>query len=232
MARTIPTGSGGTVTENVTAAPADPNTGAGLIEFLDAAIEKGWFNVASVKALRTATLKIFEVESGWEGIELRTVDVEGLFDRFRNLKRNAYSDDSMRVYKNRFGQALKMHLARLDGDANWKAYGPTARTNSPAKPPSSGGKTAKRSPSAEVTLIHSGPGAVLEDGEHASPQDATPGSVPLMRYPFPLRATADVWLALPRDMTRDEADRLSVFIRSLARQDTTSSLPTRESAAS
>jgi hypothetical protein len=48
---------GGTVT-GTTMAPADPNTGAGLIEFLDAAIEKGWFNVASVKALRTATLKV------------------------------------------------------------------------------------------------------------------------------------------------------------------------------
>jgi hypothetical protein len=220
------------MTENVTAAPADPNTGAGLIEFLDAAIEKGWFNVTSVKALRTATLKILEVENDWASIDLRTLDVEGLFERFRNLKRNAYSDDSMRVYKNRFGQALKMHLARLDGDANWKAYGPTARTCSPTKPLSPGGKTAKRSPTAEVTLIHSGPGASLEDGEHASTPDAVAGNVPLMRYPFPLRATVDVWLALPRDITRDEADRLSVFISSLARQDTTSPLPARESAAS
>jgi hypothetical protein len=218
------------VTENVTAAPADPNTGAGLIEFLDAAIEKGWFNVASVKALRTATLKIFEVESGWEGIDLRSVDVEGLFERFRNLKRNAYSDDSMHKYNNRFGQALKMHLARLDGDSNWKAYGPTVRATGPSKPPSNGAKTAKRSSSAEITLIRSG--AALEEGEQVQPEDATSGSVPLMRYPFPLRATVDVWLALPRDVTREEADRLSVFIGSLARQDTASSAPTRESVGS
>jgi hypothetical protein len=232
MACAIPTGSGGTVTENVTVAPADPNTGAGLIEFLDAAIDKGWFNVASVKALRTATLKILEVESGWEGTDLRTLDVEGLFGRFRNLKRNAYSDDSMRVYKNRFGQALKMHLARLEGDANWKAYGPAARAGSPSKPPTNGGKTARRSSSAEVTLIHSGPDAAIEDGDQVSPQDAGSGSVPLMRYPFPLRATVDAWLTLPRDVTKEEADRLSVFIRSLARQDTTSSVSARESAAS
>lgn len=158
------------MSETPPVAPADPNTGAGLIEFLDAAIEKGWFNVASVKALRTASLKIFEVEGGWESVDLHTLDVDNLFERFRNLKRNAYSDDSMRVYKNRFGQALKMHLARLSGDANWKVYGPTARMSSPSKPPSSGGRAAKRSSSAEVTLIHSGPGTSPEDGEHASAQ--------------------------------------------------------------
>lgn len=65
-----------------TMAPADPNTGAGLIEFLDAPIEKGRFNVASVKALRTATLKIFEVESGSESTDHRGLDVNSLFDRF------------------------------------------------------------------------------------------------------------------------------------------------------
>jgi hypothetical protein len=220
------------VTETATVAPADPNTGAGLIEFLDAAIEKGWFNVASVKALRTATLKILEVESGWESIDLRALDVDGLFERFRNLKRNAYSDDSMRVYKNRFGQALKMHLARLNGDANWKAYGPSARSTSPSKSPSNAGKAAKGSPAAEVTLIRSGSGAVLEEGEHAPPYDAASGSVPLMRYPFPLRATVDVWLTLPRDITKEEADRLSVFIRSLAHKDTTISAASLEPVAS
>jgi hypothetical protein len=87
---------GGTVT-GTTMAPADPNTGAGLIEFLDAAIEKGWFNVASVKALRTATLKVLGVESGWESTDFRRRDVNSLFDHFRNLTRNTYSDDSITV---------------------------------------------------------------------------------------------------------------------------------------
>jgi hypothetical protein len=213
---------GGTVTET-TVAPADPNTGAGLIEFLDAAIEKGWFNVASVRALRTATLKIFEVESGWKSTDLRSLDVDSLIERFCNLKRNAYSDDSMRVYKNRFGQALKMHLARLDGDANWKAYGPTARASSPSKTPSNGGKATKRSPSAGTAVPRQGLGAAFEDDEQAAAQGSASGTVPLMRYPFPLRDTVDVWLTLPRDVTKEEADRLSIFITSLARHDTTSS---------
>jgi hypothetical protein len=78
-----------------TMAPADLNTGVGLVGFLDGNIEKGWFSVASVKALRTATLKVLEVESGWESTDLRSRDGNSLFDRFRNLRRNAYSDDSI-----------------------------------------------------------------------------------------------------------------------------------------
>lgn len=38
----------------------------------------------------------------------------------------------------------------------------------------------------------------------------------LHRYPFPLRDDLDVSLALPRDLTADEAERLAVFIRTLA----------------
>lgn len=212
------------MTESTTVAPADPNTGAGLIEFLDAAIEKGWFNVGSVKALRTATLKILEVESDWENSDLRGLDVESLFERFRNLKRNAYSDDSMRVYKNRFGQALKMHLARLDGDSNWKSYGPSARSSSPSKPPSNSGKASKNSSSNDTGVTHPDSGVTIEGDAPGSGSDA----VPLMRFPFPLRDNVDVWLALPRDVTKEEAGRLSIFIGSLARRETTSLAATAE----
>jgi len=209
---------GGTVTDTTTVAPADPDTGAGLIEFLDAAIEKGWFNVASVKALRTATLKIFEVESGWATTDIRSLDVDSLFERFRNLKRNAYSDDSMRKYKNRFEQALKMYVARLDDDPGWKAYGPTVRASSPSKTPSNGGKPVKKSSSGAASVARPVPGVAFEEDEHGTAPRSASSTVPLMRFPFPLRDTVDAWLALPRDVTKEEADRLSTFISSLARQ--------------
>ena len=216
------------MTDTATVAPADPNTGAGLIEFLDAAIEKGWFNVASVRALRTATLKIFEVESNWESTDLRDLNVDSLFARFRNLKRNAYSDGSMRKYKNRFEQALKMYLARLDDDPSWKAYGPTVRASSSFKTPTNGGKTAKRSPSLDAGIASVGLGAGLEDGERHTTPGLASSTVPLMRYPFPLRDKVDAWLALPRDVTKEEADRLSIFIGSLARRNIARS-PSNES---
>jgi hypothetical protein len=214
------------VTETTTAAPADPNTGAGLIEFLDAAIDKGWFNVGSLKAMKTATLKIFEVESGWASVDLRSLDTDSLVERFRNLRRNAYSDDSIRVYKQRFGQALKMHLARTDGDPNWKTYGPSKRANNGVKAPSNGAKGQKPTDVREAS-----PPASASPGQEEDPVEftSTPGpTTPLMRFPFPLRDNVDVWLTLPRDLTKDEAERLSIFIGSLARRDAASSANSTE----
>ncbi len=219
------------VTESTTPAPADPNSGAGLIEFLDAAIEKGWLNVGSAKALRTATLKIFEVESGWASIDLRSLDSDNLLERFCNLKRNVYNDDSMRIYKTRFGQALKMHLARLDGDSNWKSYGPATRTSNPSKGAANGGKAAQKSQSGGRTNVLAAK-ADMSEPEGGSRADGASSGASLMRFPFPLRDTIDAWLALPRDLTKDEADRLSTFIGSLARQNSTNPTPALESTSS
>lgn len=201
------------MTTSTTEAEADPNTGAGLIEFLDAAIDKGWFNVSTAKALRTASTKILSVENGWETVDLRTLDVDHLYERFQNLKRNEYSDDSMRIYKTRFTQALKMHLGRLDNDPAWKTYGPAAK-GSATKPPNGSGKPrAQKSSNASTTAT-----ADASTPPTTSGGDGTPESTSLMRFPFPLRENLDVSLSLPRDLTKDEAARLSAFISTLARE--------------
>lgn len=207
------------MSEATTVTPVDPNTGAGLIEFLDVAIEKGWINVSTAKALRTATQKIFEVESGWESMDLRSLDADSLYERFRNLKRNSYSDDSMRIYKTRFGQALKMHLARIDGDPGWKSYGPSARASAPAKSAPNVTKSASKTSASKAAATTQPVAATsgVEDEDSPAPTNSMPGSTPLMRFPFPLRDTVDVWLTLPRDLMKDEAERLAIFIRSLAR---------------
>ena len=108
-----------------------------------------------------------------------------------------------------------MHLTRLDDDANWISYGPAARSSGAAKPAANGRKPAQKSPD---------PGTAKQtDDVHEDdvpPASTTPpGTTPLMLFPFPLRDTVDVWLTLPRDLTKGEADRLSVFIGRLARND-------------
>lgn len=197
---------------NTTEAEADPNTGAGLIEFLDAAIDKGWFNVSTAKALRTASTKILSVETSWETVDLRTLDIEHLYERFRNLRRNEYSDDSMRIYKTRFSQALKMHLGRLDNDPLWKSYGPAAKGNGPKTTNGNGKPRAAKAQAAAV-------GVSVESASVANPgTELPPEPTSLMRFPFPLRENLDVSLSLPRDLTKEEAARLSAFISTLARE--------------
>lgn len=198
-------------------APIDAYTGAGLIEFLDAAIEKGWVNPSTAKAMKTASQKILEVESGWQSMDLRSLDVDSLVARFRNLRRNDYSDDSMRLYHQRFNRALKMHLARQEDDKNWMSYGPKAT------PRLASGNGSRNGGRKGATAAVPGPREAMaaeadKPAEGAAPSGSTTtsGSIPLMRFPFPLRDTVDVYLTLPRDLSSDEADRLSVFIRSLA----------------
>lgn len=198
-----------TETTTAEAPPADPSTGLGLIQFLDAAIDKGWLNVGTAKALKTASQKILSVESGWENLDLRTLDVDGLYERFRNLRRNDYSDDSMRIYRTRMGQAIKMHLARLDNDPAWKSYGPSSRGAA------TNGSAAKKA--VKKALAEHGEETVT--GTTAPPPPANTSSVKLMQFPYPLRENLDVQLNLPRDLTNAEAERLCRFIGTLARDE-------------
>lgn len=184
-----------------------PYTGAGMIAFLDTAAAKGWFNINSAKALKTASTKILSVEGGWEDVDLRSLDVDSLLERFRNLKHNEYNDETMRIYKTRFTQAIRMYVGRLDNDPNWKSYGPGSRAASTG--PSNGKKKPAKTTS-----------AILESVEESA--DSGQGSAPvvkvgLMEFPFPLRENLDVFLRLPRDLTKDEGSRLCGFIGSLAR---------------
>lgn len=193
--------------------PAADYTGGGLIAFLDAAISKGWLNVSTAKALRTASTKVLEIEAGWEDIDLRSGEIDAMFQRFQNLRRNEYGDASLRVYRTRFGQAVKMYVARLDGDANWQSYGPATKGAGAGR---SNGDSAAKPKKAAVKNTESAPKGPMD----APPETRRVESASLMRFPFPLRDDLDAVLSLPRDLTKTEAQRLAAFLSSLAREDT------------
>lgn len=195
--------------------PVADYTGGGLIAFLDAAIAKGWLNVSTAKGLRTATTKVLEIEPGWESIDLRSVEIDSLFHRFQNLRRNDYGDASMRVYRTRLGQAVKMYVARLDGDANWQAYGPSAKSSGSSRSNGENGSP-KSKKTASVKVGTASPPVAPTHHEASSVRQE---AAALMRYPFPLRDDLDAVLSLPRDLTKSEAARLSAFLSSLARDD-------------
>jgi hypothetical protein len=207
------------VTETTTEpATIDPYTGAGLMQFLDAAIDKGWINVSSARALKITAHKVFEVEQGWENLDLRSLDVNALLDRWQNLRRNSYSDGSFGTYRTRFNQAVKMHLARLDNDPNWKSYGPSARAAPAGTPLRANGASAGKRAKAEATANPPTPDGGSADDDLVPPT-TTPTRPLLMDFPYPLRDDLDVFLRLPRDLGAAEAERLCKYIRSLARED-------------
>lgn len=195
-------------------------TAAGCVQFLDAAAEKGWFNPASARALRVAFGKIMSIDDDWEQTDLRELDLDEHFDRFRTLRRNEYSDGSLRVYHSRFQQSVRMYLARLNNDQNWKSYGPSPRSSSGKGKVKTAAATAKL-----TTTAVDDPSALqvpidLDVFDERTPPPMSNGhtAVRQIDHVFPLRDELDVTLRLPRDLTSDEAEALATFIRSLIRR--------------
>jgi hypothetical protein len=192
--------------------PAPEGSPQDLFAFLDTAATRGWMNGSSARALRTATHKVLSIDPDYEGLDLRQLDREDQFQRFQTLKRNEYSDGSLKVYKSRFNQAVQMYVARLQGDENWKSYGPAPRSSGNGKP----AKAANGKPKAAPKTTSSDPPDPSIDIQQPGPPQ-TPPPVRQIDHVFPLRDEVDVTLRLPRDLTSDEADALAMWIRSLVR---------------
>jgi hypothetical protein len=196
--------------------PATPGTGADVIEFLDRAAERGWINPGSAQALRTATIKILSIDEDWERIDLRELDLDEQFDRFQTLKRNDYSDGSLKNYKSRFNQAVAMYRARLRGESDWKSYGPAARVGGSSR----NGKSAASKSTKKVPE----PGQKIDVAPPplSGPQDSGAPSRRFIEHTFPL-VDDDAVLRLPRHLTAEEARWLADFLQTLVRGPATES---------
>ena len=205
---------------NVNGEDAEPGTAGALIAFLETAAIRGWINRGSARALKTAAQKMLSIEENWEALRLADLDRDEWYDRFYTLRHQEYNDASMRVYRTRFNQAVAMYLARVDGDPNWKSYGPSQRRTT--KSTSQRAKAASQ----ELQLIDESPAETSEmvDAVGTEPRrlagnfhrSPSPAMELQIDHRFPLREDGDALLRLPRDLTQEEANRLMKFIDALA----------------
>jgi hypothetical protein len=198
--------------------PAPEGSPQDLFMFLDKAATKGWINSSSARALRTATQKVLAIDPDYQLLDLRQVDRDDQFQRFQTLKRNEYSDGSLKVYKSRFNQALQMYVARLEGDENWKSYGPASRSSGNGKTAKGADSKPKRDPLPALEPADSTPVPVAPDAVEQAERSPVAPPVRQIDHVFPLRDELDVTVRLPRDLTSDEADALATYIRSLVRR--------------
>jgi hypothetical protein len=178
-------------------------TGLAFVRHWDWVAEKGLMAPASARAIRAAVSQILKIDDNWESVDVRTIDVEALFARFRNLSKIA--PGSLAAYESRFRSGLQSYLAYLD---NPTSYQPKTR-----KPAQRDEKTTPKS-KAKPTA----------GSQPASPGSATPlpitnSAAKLVVYPFPVRPDVFAELKLPADLTIDEALRLSAFLKAVALSD-------------
>lgn len=179
-------------------------TGQGLIEFLDYAASKGLMNRNTAGAQKSSVAKVLAIEGDhWQETNLREVNVDDQLTRFQNLKKSSYSPSSLRAYESRFRTALEEYFRYLDDPG---AYNPKATgRESSSKRARKRGSRARSSP-----VAGSSPEPAGESPAVSATRDY------LITYPFPLRESTMAYLQLPKNLTKQEAERLSRFVQSLA----------------
>jgi len=132
------------------------------------------------------------------------LDVDLLVERFERLRMGQLKPDSMKVYGKRFRIALGLYREFLASPSTWR-YSSGRTTDDAAG-------ERKRTPKVKVASHRA-------NKEPVAPVALLVGNqIPtnVISYPYPLRPGMVVTFALPPDLTQKEADRLSLFLRSLA----------------
>jgi hypothetical protein len=176
-------------------------TGLAFVRHWDGVAEKGLMAPASARAIRAAVSQILKIEKGWETLDVQSLDVDGLIARFRNLSNLA--PGSLAAYESRFRTGLASYLAYLNNPAS---YQPKARKVAP--------REEKAAPKAKSGRAAPGTAGPLP----AAPQVAG-NAARLVVYPFPVRPDVFAELKLPADLTLEEANRLSAFLKAVVLSD-------------
>jgi hypothetical protein len=187
-------------------------TAQGLAEFLERAATRGDLNPSTARAMRSAVRKIVAVESeDLSSVNVRSLDVDDLLDRFVQLNRADYSDKSVETYKSRFRLGVAMYLAWLDNEPDWRSAGRPVAAKRTSRQRAGNGRSDSRKP-------REGP-----DGTDPAPPQQSPAQQNLnapgtrvMTYDVPLRPDLIVRLTLPIDLTEADAKRLRSFVDALA----------------
>lgn len=192
-------------------------TGAGLMKFYELKIRKYELVEGVVNPIRTASKRILEVEDDPDSVDLTTLDVDNLAQRFKIKNRAELTDKSFAAYESRFRRGLSMYLRWLDQDPNWMGK---TRSGSTTKV-----STTAKTENSTVPVEQANNRASVNDAVTAS---ATRVQSELLNYPVALiDSNVTAILQLPRKYTTSDAARMAALINALAVPDSAS--PSNES---
>jgi len=180
--------------------PTADGTGGDFVAHWDWAAERGLLNRNTANALKAASRAVMGVEGpDWESINVRSMNVDSLLDRFENLRKKDFTPDSLASYRSRFKRAYQLYLSFLADPRN---YRPQSRDRE--RQPAAGVAPTRR----DRTRTDGPPRA-------EAAVEAT-SAARLIKYPFPIREGVIAELFLPVDLRKEEARRLAAFLDSLS----------------
>lgn len=190
--------------------PRYKGTGAGLIDFLTAAIRDNVLVESTGSALRTGCLKVLAEAENPNTLDIRTADLDDLVAEFRQQNARDMKERTLDQYEQRFRQSVEMYRKWLDNDPSWRPKPSQYRLSSPP----SGGRVMRETSRGRFVTVR-------DDTTSLS------GSPQLIEYPFPIRIGVRATVRLPEDLTENEARRISDFIQTLVLNENPDSENTR-----
>jgi len=174
-----------------------------LMEFIETSIKKGWVNANTGGGSRTACRQILEQVG--DDDDVREVKVGDAIQQYANRYPAKLSSETLRVYQSRVQVMIDNFIAFVDDPVGYK---PTSKSSDQRGPRQPGNRRATAVTVAAAPAPSLGPNI-----HHVVRAVATDTS---MTLPFNLRPDFLAQVTIPRDMTKEEAKRLSTFIDALA----------------
>ena len=175
-----------------------------FMRFLDMIVAKGIVNANTGGGWKAASNKILEDLDANE--DVRDVDVPAAIVRYNNRHPGELSPASLKQYEIRTGTAIRHFTSYVANPAGFRLSGKAinAKVEKSEQTRRSGGKT--------------NAGENVGDAPDMIPATHVKGIATehSLAIPFPLRPNFLAQIVIPRDLTKDEAKRLSAFIDALA----------------
>ena len=185
------------MSEMVSGPAIQSGTAAGLMEFTNWVVAKGYGTAAAWTPLRSAARQVFVTVDGPEfgDVDVRELDLDNYLERYETKARGHIKTESIHSYKSRFTRTVEAYRHFLDTGQPPRAG--TRRASSDARPSAPKKSRASTTSGVAPTGDEQAPGARLID------------------YPFPLRSGQIALLRLPVRLERTDAERMAAFVKTL-----------------
>jgi hypothetical protein len=170
-----------------------------LLTFLDFVGNKGLLTKQNAQNWKVATAKILDDLAQAEQADVRKIDIDTAFHRFANRTAGQFSPNTLSEYRRRATLAIQNFVEYANDPAAYKPL----RNPTPKKIEGKNGKPQNKRVQAEPL--------------RRSNTDEAPPAGAGLAMAYPLRENFLAQIVIPRDMSVEEARRMSAFIMTLAK---------------